>query len=60
MDQSKPLSTVPARSNFGVEILLLIVLPLAVLIAGAFTVSLAYRGGFTPVPDAQGFVVNPR
>ncbi|NGY03194.1 hypothetical protein [Solimonas terrae] len=51
------MNTTPRRSSFGIEILLLIVLPAAVLIAGAFTATLAFRGGFTPLPEPAGFVV---
>ncbi|WP_157622945.1 hypothetical protein [Solimonas soli] len=46
-------------SRFGIEFFLLIALPLAVIIAGAATMTLAYNGGFTPLPESQ-HLVNPR
>lgn len=47
-------------ARFGIEFALLILLPAAVMVAGAVTASLAYRGGFTPLPEPSGIIVNPR
>lgn len=47
-------------SAFGLEFLLLILLPALVLVAGAATASLAFRSGFTPLPEPDGIIVNPR
>ena len=47
-------------SRFGIEFFLIIALPVAVIIAGAATLSLAVGSGFTPVPETTGIVVNPR
>ncbi|MEW6169478.1 MAG: hypothetical protein AB1651_17565 [Pseudomonadota bacterium] len=38
------------------ELLLLIGLPAAVLLAGVLTTALAYQHGFTPVPGAERIV----
>lgn len=45
-------SSTAARHPPLLEIALIIGLPLAVLLAGAYTTSLAYRQGFTPTPVA--------
>lgn len=39
-----------------VELLLLVGLPLAVLIAGALTTAVAYERGFTPLPNAERLI----
>ncbi|WP_169577474.1 hypothetical protein [Sinimarinibacterium sp. CAU 1509] len=44
------------KSKPVVELLLLIGLPLAVLIAGAVTTVLAVQQGFTPVPGAEHII----
>lgn len=41
----EPLKRLPLA-----ELILIIGLPLAVLVAGAFTTVAAYRQGFTPIP----------
>ncbi len=38
------------------EILLLVGLPVAVLVAGALTTVLAYERGFTPMPQAERLI----
>jgi hypothetical protein len=52
--------TANQASRFGIEFFLLIALPAAVLVAGAFTMTLAFRDGFTPMPETHGITVNPR
>jgi len=47
------------KSKPVVELLLLIGLPLAVLVAGAVTTVVAMNQGFTPVPGAER-IINPR
>ncbi|MDD3763609.1 MAG: hypothetical protein PHP86_10005 [Nevskiales bacterium] len=55
-----PTSSTPSRKRKPViELLLLIGLPLAVLVAGAVTTMLATSHGFTPMPDAPK-IINPR
>lgn len=54
------MKTSTRHSHFGIEFLLLIILPAAVLVAGAFTATLAFHSGFTALPEPTGFVVHPR
>ena len=39
-----------APRTFSLELLLVVGLPLATLVAGAFTMALAFGQGFTPAP----------
>ncbi len=50
-DQIQPAQVRSHRSPYGLEFALLIVLPIAVLLAGAATFALAVGHGFTPVPE---------
>lgn len=51
----------PAASQYGLEFALLIVLPVAVLLASAATLALAAQQGFTPLPEASAVpIVQPR
>lgn len=44
------------RKKPFIELLLLIALPAAVLLAGAVTTVLAFQQGFTPIPDAERII----
>jgi hypothetical protein len=44
------------KSKPVLELLLLIGLPLAVLVAGAITTAVAMHQGFTPVPGAEHII----
>lgn len=42
----------PARRKLSLELLLMLGLPAAVLLAGAVTLAIAMQSGFTPIPEA--------
>ncbi|WP_028006631.1 hypothetical protein [Solimonas flava] len=60
MDTPNAVTTPRRGSHYGLEFALLFLLPAAVLIAGAVTMTLAFEGGFTPLPETHGPIVNPR
>lgn len=47
-------------SNFGVEFMLIIVLPLAVLLAGAGILTLSFDRSFATWPEMPGIAGSPR
>lgn len=48
------------RRAYGLEFALLFALPALVLLAGAATMRLALRDGFTPLPEVGLRLVDPR